>query len=413
MKRLLIVLLAFALVAGLFTVAAAEDKLSLSGTMRVRAWDVENYYDFDDNSSDDEASYWDQRYRLAATIKANDAVSAHLRLDFAENAWGNNDWSGSRYVGNNELQVDRAYLQVHAADWATVKAGQLYFSTGDRYIVYDNNCTGIVWQLKFNPITVDLHYSKQSENGSLNDDNFDDAGVSVQQDDEDAYVAQVKYKAEKFSAGAFYAAVEDSTDADNSPSAIGLFGKFALGPVNFLAELDIFDGDESNTVEYTGTQLFVNAEWKMDALLLGGEIYYAEAADNDGTENQITWLGGNFGDFQPHTYGAFMEDYVPTPGGGNSVFDPTGDDAGSFGGSIYAKYIWDKLTLWGQVAYLEPDDDKMTRFDDFTVVNLSASYELVQNFTIAGMYSTTMVSVDDNGPDDDGQTLAARLQIKF
>ena len=150
----------------------------------------------------------------------------------------------------------------------------------------------------------------------------------------------------------------------------------------------------------------------MDALLLGGEIYYAEAADNDGTEAQISWLGGNFGDFQPHTYGAFVEDYQPTPGGGESVFDPSGNDAGSFGGSIYAKYIWDKLTLWGQIAYLEPDDEDMTRFDDFTVVNISASYELVQNLTIAALYSTTMVSAD-SGPDDDAQTLAARLQIKF
>lgn len=409
MKKLLIVLLAFALVAGLFTVAAAEDKLSLSGTMRVRAWDVENYADFDDNNKSDEASNWDQRFRLAATIKANDAVSGHLRFDFAEDTWGSDNWSapgswgGSRYDADSELQVDRAYLQAHIADWATVKAGQLYFATGDRYIVYDNNCTGVVWQLKFNPITVDLHYSKLNENGSNNDDDLFD--------DTDAYVAQVKFKAENFSMGAFYAAIEDSrpSSVENSASAFGVFGKFALGPVNFLAEADFFDGDASPTVEYMGTQLFLNAEWKMDALLLGADIYYAEAADSDGSEIQLEGLT-DFGDFLPHTYGAFVEDYQPTPG---KVHDFTNDDAGVTGGAIYAKYIWDKLTLWGQIAYLEPEDDKMTRYDDMTVLNASASYEVVQNFTLSALYSTTFVSVDDNSPDDDASTIAARLQIKF
>ena len=191
MKKLLIVLLAFALVAGLFTVAAAEDKLSLSGTMRVRAWAMENYSDFDDNDNGDDLAYWDQRFRLAATIKANDAVSGHLRFDFAEDTWGSDNWSGagsrggSRYGAGSELQVDRAYFQVHLADWATVKAGQLFFSTGDRYIVYDNNCTGAVWQLKFNPVNVDLHYSKLNEStGTLVEgENIVTGNIKTDEDD--------------------------------------------------------------------------------------------------------------------------------------------------------------------------------------------------------------------------------------
>ncbi|UCD88515.1 MAG: hypothetical protein JSW04_08555 [Desulfobacterales bacterium] len=414
MKKFFIALLAITLVASLFTIAAAEDKLSLSGTMRVRAWDVENYSDFDDGNKADEQSYWDQRMRIGGAIKANDAVSGHFRLDFSESQWGSSSWTGSRYgsSGSTPIQVDRAYLQI-VQDLYTLKAGQLYFSTGPRYIVYDNNTTGITATLKL-PVVIDLHYSKLDEDQT---EALTPAGISALTDEDpfttedlDAFVVQAKYAADTWSVGGFYALIEDSSILDNSPEAFGVFGSVALGPVNLVAEIDIFGGDASPTVEYMGEQVFINAEWKMDTLILGGDIYYAAAADPN--EIQLEGLN-NFGDFQPTTYGAFVEDYVPFPGSG--VHDFTGDSAGVTGASIYAKFSpMEKLTLWGQVAYLEPEEDENTSIDDLTVLNLSAQYEFVPSATIAALYSTSLVSTDSGTvPDDDATTLAARLQIKF
>ena len=409
MKRLLIALLAIMLVASLFTVAAAEDKLSLSGSMRVRAWDLENYSDFDDDDAADELSYWDQRLRIGGALKANDAVSAHFRLDFAEDSWGSANWGGSRY-NDSELQVDRAYLQV-VQDLYTLKAGQLYQGAG-QLIVYDNNTTGITATIK-TPVIIDLHYAKLDENGANTDES--DPNPLLDTEDLDAYVLQGAFKRDTFSVGAFYAVIEDSSDADEGASAFGLFGNVALGPINLLAEIDIFDGDASPTQDYMGEQLYVNAEWKMDALILGGDIYYAAGADTNGSEVQLpslgSFYGGDWNDFQPATYGAFMADYQPTPG---KIHDFTGDSAGVVGFSIYAKFSpMEKITLWGQVAYLEPEEDDNTVVEDATVINLSASWEFVDNTTLAALYSTTLPSVESGYSDDAATRLGARLQIKF
>jgi len=85
MRKLLVLLTAVALVVA-FTVpamAAEKERLQLSGTMRVRAWDMNNYSDWDDDNDADKISYWDQRFRLGATINVAEGVSAHLRFDFS------------------------------------------------------------------------------------------------------------------------------------------------------------------------------------------------------------------------------------------------------------------------------------------------------------------------------------------
>jgi len=407
MKKFLITLLAIMFVAGLFTVAAAEDKLSISGTMRVRALDAENDGDFNDSNPLDEVAYYDQRLRLSGAFKANDAVSAHFRFDFDEDSWGSDNWGGSRYSEASEFQVDRAYMQI-VQDLYTLKAGQLFFSTGPRYIVYDNNTTGITATIK-TPVIIDLHYSKIDENGGLTDDE------TLGTEDTDAYVVQGTFKADTFSVGAFYALMKDQSDADNSPEAFGVFGTLGLGPIALTAELDVFGGDQSATVEYVGTQFWLNAEWKMDALIVGGDIIYAAAQDATG-EVQISGLN-NWGAFQPSTYGPFVEDFMAGPHlGGAEDHNFTGDGAGNVGVTIYAKFNpMDKVTLWGQLCYFTPEDDDITTVDDMTIVNLSAQYEFVDNATIAAMYSTSLLSVDSTpgATDDAAQQIMAKLQVKF
>jgi len=429
MKKFLIALLAIMFVAGLFTVAAAEDNLSISGSMRVRALSADNYSDFDDSNDADDVSYFDQRLRLSGTFKANDAVSAHFRMDFAEETWGGPYWGGSRFnsyvdesgatdlakPADNELQVDRAYLQI-VQDMYTIKAGLLFFSTGENYIVYDNNTTGVTLTIK-TPVIIDLHYSKLDEGGLANAGfaNFKTDDATLGTEDTDAYVVQGTYKGEGFSVGAFYAAMEDSSTADNSPNAFGVFGSLGLGPVKLQAEVDIFGGDQSSTVEYVGNQFWLNAEWKMDALILGANVLYAAAQSADGTEAQISGLN-NWGAWQPSTYGPFVEDFMIGPhSGGAEDFDFTGDGAGNVGGTIYAKVNpMDKVTLWGSLAYFTPEDDAVTTHDDLTIINISAEYEFVPNAAIAAMYSTSLLSTDSSAtPDDAAQQITARLQVKF
>jgi hypothetical protein len=296
----------------------------------------------------------------------------------------------------------------------TLKAGQLFQGTGLNYIVVDNNTTGITLSLN-TPVVIDLMYSKLSENGSNNDDGTND--------DDDFYGIQAKYAAEAFTVGAFYAINKDQTDVDNSPTGLGLFGKTVLGPVNLQAELDIMGGDQTSTVEYTGTQLFVDGNMNFGSTLVGVNVMYAAAQSLDGTEAQSTSLS-NWNDWNPsmYIYGSFLSAEFNATNGGE-VFDFTGDGAGVTGGSIYAKFVpMDALALYAQFCYLTPEDSDVSKLanggasdlDSSTIINLSGVYTIVPNASIGLLYSTSMVDMQTAGSTDDAaQTLQMRLQITF
>lgn len=441
MKRLFIVLLAFVFVAGFVGEVAAEDRLSLSGSMRVKAWDFENYGDFDDSLNADETSFFTQRFRLGVKIKPTEFVTAHLRLDFAEGTWGDTasaaytasnvgmvaaggnattygGWEGSRYGHKNELQVDRAYLQIDQ-DSYTLKAGQLFQGTGLNYIVVDNNTTGITLTLKL-PVTIDLMYSKLDEKGATTD--FLNAATNVSTEDMDFYGLQVKYAGEGYTAGAFYATMKDDSAADMSPEAFGVFGKTTLGSVNVQGEIDFLGGDAGPTMDYDGTQMFLQATMNFGTTLVGVDFYYAEGEDLTGTDEQI-YAFQDWNDWNPHVYilgGVFSAEFNPTPGG--EVFDWTGDDAGVLGGSIFAKFVpMDQLALYVQLVYLTTDEDDMakainggTDLDTATIINLSGNYTITPNATLGLVYSTTLVDMQTAGTkDDSAQTLMSILQITF
>ena len=140
MKKFFIIALAIIFAVGFAADMAFAGDLSVRGTMRVRAWSTDNT-DFND-ASDDESKYWDQRLRTAFTFTAAEGISAHLRLDFAEIAWGSTDWAGSRpETVDNELQVDRAYLQI-VQEGYKIRAGELYASLGIcNHCTYDSSNT--------------------------------------------------------------------------------------------------------------------------------------------------------------------------------------------------------------------------------------------------------------------------------
>ena len=98
--KLLKVLVAALLLAAMVTPAIAEDRLSLSGEMRVRAFHV----DVDeDNDNDDSTNTWaNQRLRIAGKIAVAEGVSVTFRTDITEGTnWGDSSGFGSAF-GNPE-----------------------------------------------------------------------------------------------------------------------------------------------------------------------------------------------------------------------------------------------------------------------------------------------------------------------
>ena len=399
MRKLLVLLTAVALLVA-FTVpamAAEKERLQLKGTMRVRAWDKVNYSDWDSNNDADKYSYWDQRFRLVATINAAEGVSGHLRFDFAEDDWGSDNWAGARYGEGSELQVDRAYLQV-VKGMFKVKAGQLYQGLGNS-IVVDSNTTGLTVELNL-PVKLTLMYAKFDENGSRTDD--DAFGT----EDHDFYALNVNFTTEAFAVSAFYA-MRDDKAAEDSNNVMGVRAVSAFGPVKLNVELGLFGGSNDTAgTDYIGQQLYGNAEMAAaENLKVGADIFYATGTD-DPDEAQLTELT-DFGSFVKSDRGAFETLIGPLP---RNEFDPFGENGGVTGFGIYANYIVaEPLLLQAHAGYFTPQED--VTIDNVTVFNLTAMYTLTPGATLSAGYNQT--APDGDTDFDAASLMAMRLQIAF
>ena len=397
MKKFFIIALAIIFVAPFVADMAIAGDLSTSGTMRVRAWSI------DDGTTEKE--YWDQRFRLGATFSAAEGVSAHLRLDFNENVWGNQDWSGSRSVGDNELQVDRAYLQIDQEKYK-IKAGQLYAGLGG-ISAYDNNQYGILADIKdLGPVTLTLGFLKLDEDQTApGTDLTDDSPF----EDLDHYIANVAFASGAYSANVFTAVQMDDTVAADEPSMFGANVKTTIADIALFVELDTFTGD-SASVDYIGTQLYVNAEMKFSDQLTGGvDLVYAEGTD-DSTEIQLTQLGDNFSDWTLMDRGPFQADITDF-----DDMDPSGQNGGSMGGGVYVDFAaMDDLLIQASIfTYSMPEDgtNPANIVDSVLGFNLGLSYDLAKNATLAAQYNT--YEFDDALDTDAVDTIVARLQVKF
>jgi hypothetical protein len=434
MKRIFIIALATLFVAGMFAeTALAEERLVLTGEVRVRAWDTSGISaDIDPNEDGDltdsefteiDQNYFDQRFRVGATINAAEGVKGVLRFDFAEDKWGSDNWTGVRYNETSELQVDRAYLDVTKGMF-NVKAGQQLIALGNM-IAYDNNTTGLSLTLK-TPVTVTLAYTKEDERGSLQDE--DDDG----NEDLDSYAIQVGFAQDNFGVKGFYAALKDGNDEGIEPNVFGIAANATLGMLSFKAELDVFGG-EIGDVDVMGTQFWGNIEAAvMDNLKLGVDLIYSDGNDTD-DEVKLTalndwgdWLLADRGPFNTEianlgTADAMDPDIFGIVGdvldatGVDTAGLPVGGQGGAIGGGVYAVFTaMEGLDIYGQVMYLSADEDSETwLYDDVTVFNLGADWMFAPNAHLWLQYSKTEWSTEIDDLDDSYDVMVAQLSINF
>jgi hypothetical protein len=433
MKKLIVVAMAALFCAGIIAnTAVAEDRLQLTGEMRVRAWDVSTKAitldpnedgDIDDATvKDSDQNWFDQRFRVGATINVADGVKGILRFDFAEDDWGSDNWTGVRYSNDSELQVDRAYLQVDKG-MIGVSAGQQLIYLGNM-IAYDNNGTGIKLDIK-TPVVITLGYTKEDERSSREDEEDDGS------EDLDTYLVNLGYAADAFSVNAFYATMKDGNKDGIEPDVFGVQGSASMGMLSFNAELNIFGG-EIGQVDVMGTQFYGNVEAGiMDNLKLGVDLVYSDGNDTD-DEIKITALN-DWGDWLIADRGPFNTDIAAL--GDADVMDPTpfalvdqvldlmglsdaaagivGGQAGAIGGGVYAVFTaMEGLDITGQLMYLSADEDDMV-YDKVMIYNLGVEWMFAPNTTLAAQYSKTDWSSDIDELDDSYDVIVGRLQISF
>jgi len=393
MMKLLVALL---VMAGLVApaVAIAEDKLSISGEFRVFGFSKENYADFNDDGDADDLDYFSQRLRLYSKYAVTEGVTIHTRMDFGEGTWGAAGQNTIRMEDNNDLQIDRAFLEIDK-EFVNFRAGQQYYGFGNS-IAVDHQGTGFRLSTK-GPVVFTAFWNKLDEGDSSSDE-------GVANEDRDMYGASLKYKNDAFAAELFYALDEnDATDAEKS--VIGLAASTKLGVVNVNAELNIFDGDDGGVVDYTGTQLYLDANTAVSsALTLGGSIFYAQGDDEDMVLTELS----DFGSWLPWEYGYFETNY----GLYDTSFDPWNLNAGAISLMGYGAFkASDDLSFKASIQYGVEEDDDVAEYD-YMSYNLSAQYMIAKNTKVFAQFN--YLDADDvYATDDAAMGLAAGIQANF
>lgn len=435
MKKLLVLLMVLAFVAPVAPVMA-DDNLDVTGQVRIRSWDRENYSDFNDDG-DDKEEYIEQRFRLQATIKANDQVKAVTRIDLAETKWGSSKWTGARpgidgslsdvnsdgnitqaddisTSPNDVIQVDRAYLDVTTGP-VNIKAGQQFMAVGQSQVIR-NNKPGFQITIK-TPVIIELGYSVQGDD----DQGGIEGNPGNTEDDQNTHLS-VAYKADAFSVEGFYGMDKRSIDGtagdEDIKTVFGVNFKTSIGPVKLNSELALFGGEnESSNTDYVGTQLNIDADMKInDMVKIGADFIYSQGTD-DANETKIAYIGDVFGRLNRSEGGSgnniFAGDLAPI--GGDDVFDPFNDDLGSIGIGVDAVITpVAGFDILAHVLYLTAQEDGSTGdYEDAIVYNLGLSYMLAPKAKLALYYNVVDADFEGGGSSDNASNLGGLLQISF
>jgi hypothetical protein len=426
--KLLKVLVAALLLAAMVVPAMAEDRLKLSGEMRVRAFHTDFDYDNDNDNSTD--TWANQRLRIAGQIAVAEGVSVTFRTDITEGTnWGDSSSFGSA-VGNPERsngfgharsgsqqQWDRAHLDLTKGMFH-LRAGQQFVGTGGTWAV-DTQDSGLALDIKTAmPINVFFiidkdgsaaavpNYALNPTTGAIVGSPTTGSAADNGTGNSDAYLygASVSPKGDNYSAKIFYAGYSYS-DTDTSEYLIGLSGSTTLGPVKLFAEFDHFDGEVSKTVDAMGDQLFVDASMAAtDAITVGGQFFYADGDDKD---KQLTRLGNGFNGWDPifdvgtslsnEEIGFGSPFNVAENSSANSGYNFSVASAGAVGARLYSSFkMNDALTFGASIAYLTEQEDKVVENE---VVALAAGmvYKIMDNttFQLQLQYSDGTASYTD------------------
>jgi hypothetical protein len=424
MKMLKLLMAALLLVA-MAAPAIAEDRLSLSGEMRVRAFAYDYDYDYEfegEKENDSDSGAWnDQRLRIAGKIAVAEGVSVNFRLDATESNENSSDavaWGGAagayQYAQRRaDIQFDLAYLQIEKFG-ATLKAGQLYFGgfgyTGKLIDVVGAGFTGM-----YNGITLH-HVKRKDENMGKNtfSGNYD----------ADASLTAVKYdfKGEGFTLTPMVSYNNDATFQDRDLLGLGLAGSVNAGPVLIKGEFDYFDGDygDYSDVDMFGTQLYLDASMAAtDTVRVGGMLFYAlgddedEQVTNNNFDGNVNWA---FADYHPESYGTWTTDFVDEF---YDIYDPAGVNAGVIAFQAYADVkASDSISLQFAAMYFQNEDDTYVDYDGYTL-NAGIVYALAANTSLTAHVNYIDIDAEDNVDEFDasekGNTLQmiSGIQVKF
>lgn len=426
--KLLKVLVAVLVIAAMAVPVIAEDRLQLSGEMRVRGYLYDtDYTDF--GAEDDDSGAWnDQRLRMLGKIAVAEGVSVVFRFDATESdedssnavAWGGSTSSAYQYSQRRaDIQFDNAYLMVEKNGF-TLKAGQQYFGfwgyTGKIMDVIGAGFTG-----QYKGLTL-MHVKRIDENSG------NDSFATPREGDVSLTGLKYDFKGEGFTLTPMVSYNNSESVNDGTPLeapgrdllALGLAGSVDLGPVLLKGEFNYFDGDyDENDVDITGTQLYLDASMAVtNNLRMGLMGFYAlgddedEQATNNNFDGRVDWT---FADWHPESYGHWSVEFVDEFA---DIYDPLGVNAGVLAAQLYADLkVSDNTSMKFAGMYFQNEEDEFIDYDGYTL-NAGINYTLAKNTTLSFHANYIKFNVDEElgqSVDLDADTLQAisGIQVKF
>lgn len=405
MSKFLKVMIVLLTIAAVAAPAFAEDRLSLSGQMRVRGWSLDD--SVADGVDKGTATWADERLRVGGKLSIAEGVSVTFRTDITEANWGNggNEFGSGRMASTQ--QWDRAHMDLTKGNFH-LRAGQqlVTFGLGETMNSQD---TGLRFDIA-GPVAISGFFMLDDQNGGKTtaDSYFFGANASHKTD---SYAGNVFIGGQTKSNNVFTDAAGVAIQRDGEAAyLLGADFSTKLGVAALKAELDFFFGDADTNVDAMGTQLFVDASMAAsDMVTVGGQLYYALAAGTNEVQYQV--LGNDFDGLDPiFDLGTNLHNEQI---GLQRAFDYTGDNAGVMGARLYTNLkASDSVDLGASFAYLTPEDDAMTTNDSAMFFAGSVSYKVMANTLLQAQLQYT--SFDDSDPDvEDIFAAGAGLFVNF
>jgi len=374
--KLVKILLAAALVAAMVLPAVAEDRLKLSGEMRVRGWHSD-YSDGDVDPWDGATRTWaDQRLRIGGNIAVAEGVSVTFRFDITESNWGTtgdgNGFGSGRSGSDGSNQWDRAHMDLNKGNFH-LRAGQFLqvYSMTDSFDAQDNG------------FSADYKLSNGSINATFQVDNCNDSNCKngalnngVYDLNQDTFLSGVKYSGKFDNFGLDVYGGNWHGDNDFNVYLVGVNAKMNFGKLALAAAFDHFDGDVNDNVDAMGDQAMVDASFAFtEKFTLGGQLYYAKGDDED---VQFVRLGNGFNGWDPimdvGTNLSNEQIVFGSPfnlaefGGGEAQSELQLGSLGAMGARVYMSFkVSDTLKFGASAAYAEEEEDNNATLDGYAL----------------------------------------------
>ena len=395
MKKVICVAAAFAMVAGLATVAAAE--VDLSGSARVRAR-------YNDDGVKDSVTKWDSRVRVKFHAKTEGGGYVKARLRFLDGTWGTGGEYKATAKGDKNVWSDYAFVGFKSGKF-DLAGGKMptdfspWFSDDERAdrlrLLYKDGGLGLA-------LTYDKRiYENRDRTETISVPIFaiDGSTVSIPVEIEgpelggDKDVWGVTYR-QKFSdaveVNVRAAYVSDETNADN----------------------DGFKGSVNLGMSFAGNNIILEQSYKE------GDLFKAGADDQYG--GYAEWNAA-FGSITPTVrLGYTMDGFTAAPAfgwlmiGGDVPTTNTGE-IGLGGDTLFAglssKFqASEALSLTGNLVYLDIDDDGTAKYGENPFeISGQAKYKVGKGVTL--LVRAGWLSSDSDA--DDAISAYTQMAVKF